>query len=324
MLLYGLGKYKLQFLNLIICSSAFAACGCVCIRKHAQLYTSIVYFVVHRIMATAFNPNSGIHQLSSTCYPPSESDDEDSFVVLNNSLGPDVYTDRALLNTEPISTQTIQASLDSITDILAQHTMQSTSCKGPEQSAIVVDSAKISFQSTEVSPDEIQRKVDNLITENSDLKETLAQNNMTMKKQVETMIQWQTEVQRVHEAHKEKFNEMKKYITILTTENEKLKDIIKKSESASEENSKKAKEVLVKQTDNIRQFELEACKKRIEELEKGLDILSLERKTFSEQLHEKQLELSNAIAAKKLVYFTVCPCFQLTGTDIILKNILII
>ncbi|GJQ66271.1 putative leucine zipper of domain CC2 of NEMO, NF-kappa-B essential modulator [Trypoxylus dichotomus] len=265
----------------------------------------IVWYLIYgfRIMATTFNPNSGIHQLPSSCYPPSESDDEDSFVVLNNSLGPDVYTDRVLLNTEPISTDTIQASLDSIADILAKQSIQSSCSKETEQSAIAVDSAQIGYQSTEISPDEIQRKVDNLIAENLKLKETLAQNNIAMKKQVETITQWQTEVQRVQESHKEKFNDMKTYITILKTENEKLKDIIKTSEGSAEEGHKKAKEVLVKQTDNIRQFELEASQKKVKELEKGLDILSLENKDLTEQISEKEQELSNAIADKKLLLY---------------------
>lgn len=124
-------------------------------------------------MASALNnANSGIHQLPSNCYPPSESDDEDSFVVLNNSLGPDVYTDRILLNTEPISTQTIQASLDSIADILTQHTAQASPICEMQNSA-VIDSTNASYQSTEISADEIQKKVDNLIGENFKLKGTL-------------------------------------------------------------------------------------------------------------------------------------------------------
>lgn len=47
------------------------------------------------------------------------------------------------------------------------------------------------------------------------ISETLAQNNIAMKKQVESITQWQAEVQRVQESHKEKFSDMKKYITIV-------------------------------------------------------------------------------------------------------------
>lgn len=45
--------------------------------------------------------------------------------------------------------------------------------------------------------------------------ETLAQNNIAMKKQVETMTQWQKEVQRVQESHKEKFSDTKQYIAMV-------------------------------------------------------------------------------------------------------------
>lgn len=37
-----------------------------------------------------------------------------------------------------------------------------------------------------------------------------------MKKQVDTIMQWQAEVQRVQESHKEKFSDMKKYITMVS------------------------------------------------------------------------------------------------------------
>lgn len=117
-------------------------------------------------MATAYNTNSGIHQLPSSCYPASESDDEDSFVVLNNSLGPDGHADHTILNTEPISTHTIQASLDSIANILTQQPLQNKE----SGSLTTVDSSHISYQSTDISADEIQNKVDNLIAENSKLK----------------------------------------------------------------------------------------------------------------------------------------------------------
>lgn len=36
-----------------------------------------------------------------------------------------------------------------------------------------------------------------------------------MKKQVETMTQWQKEVQRVQESHKEKFSDTKQYIAMV-------------------------------------------------------------------------------------------------------------
>ncbi|KAI4468406.1 nf-kappa-b essential modulator [Holotrichia oblita] len=254
-------------------------------------------------MATAFNPNSGIHQLPSNCYPPSESDDEDSFVVLNNSLGPDVYTDRVFLNTEPISTDTIQASLDSIADSLTRQTLQASQSSEMENSAVVVDSTLTSYHSTEVSPDEIQKKVDNLITENLKLKETLAQNNIAMKKQVETITQWQAEVQRVQESHKEKFSDMKKYITILKTENEKLRENLKIKENSAEENDKKAKEILTKQSDNIKQFELEAAQKKIKELEKALDIISLEKEDITKKMSTKEIELNNIFEDKKLLIY---------------------
>lgn len=81
--------------------------------------------------------------------------------------------------------------------------------------------------------EEIQAKIEKMVLENLELKgmynfcieilhilythiylikDTIQQNNMAMKKQCETILQWQEDVQRVHDSHKAKFEETKRYI----------------------------------------------------------------------------------------------------------------
>lgn len=44
------------------------------------------------------------------------------------------------------------------------------------------------------------------------ISETLHQNNLAMKKQFNTLVMWQEDVMKVHQSHKEKFEETKKLI----------------------------------------------------------------------------------------------------------------
>lgn len=85
---------------------------------------------------------------------------------------------------------------------------------------------------SDLSVEEIQSKVESIVEENNRLKgrlftkqiiwhlpnynkwilETIVQNNVAMKKQYDTIMQWQEEVQKVHNLHKEKFNKTRQYI----------------------------------------------------------------------------------------------------------------
>lgn len=87
--------------------------------------------------------------------------------------------------------------------------------------------------STEFSSDEVQNKISQIIEENIHLKDTILQNNMSMKSQYERIVAWQEEVQKVHQAHKEKILEakeiiekLKEEISNLTGDADRLKQVI--------------------------------------------------------------------------------------------------
>ncbi|XP_024888606.1 optineurin-like [Temnothorax curvispinosus] len=70
---------------------------------------------------------------------------------------------------------------------------------------------------------EMQRRLTEMLQENVKLKETLRQNNDSMKQQFNTLAMWQEEVTKVHQNHKQKFAETKELINHLKKENAELK-----------------------------------------------------------------------------------------------------
>lgn len=74
-----------------------------------------------------------------------------------------------------------------------------------------------------MSPIEVEESLKKVLEENSMLKETMKQNNMTIKEQFNTITKWQKEVMEVCDNHKQKFMETKELINKLKNENDELK-----------------------------------------------------------------------------------------------------
>lgn len=90
-----------------------------------------------------------------------------------------------------------------------------------------------------LSPPEIENKLSELLQENVRLKETLTQNNISMKQQFNTLATWQEEVTKVHQNHKLKFAETRDLINQLRRENIDLKTKL----AVSDERDSKIKEL---------------------------------------------------------------------------------
>ena len=69
----------------------------------------------------------------------------------------------------------------------------------------------------------MQHRLVEVLQENVKLKETLRQNNVSMKQQFNTLAMWQEEVTKVHLSHKQQFAETKELINHLKKENTELK-----------------------------------------------------------------------------------------------------
>lgn len=70
---------------------------------------------------------------------------------------------------------------------------------------------------------EIHQKLEELLQENTKLKETLRQNNVSMKEKLTKMLLMQETVQKMHTYHKTKFKETTDLINNLKKENLELK-----------------------------------------------------------------------------------------------------
>nr|CAH7714582.1 unnamed protein product [Callosobruchus chinensis] len=131
-----------------------------------------------------------------------------------------------------------------------------------------------------LSSEEVQTKIAQIIEENMKLKDTILQNNISLKSQYDRIVAWQEEVQKVYQAHKDKIYEakaciekLKKDKENLTHELEKQKDVV----SLKNEAIKKLQETLASKesneslnqtsNNNLKEFELEMANKKIKDLE---------------------------------------------------------
>ncbi|KAF5275368.1 hypothetical protein FQA39_LY06825 [Lamprigera yunnana] len=254
-------------------------------------------------MAVFVNPSSPLPPPSSFLRP--ESDDEESFVVLSHSFSPECTGDFKSELVDAIETTTLQDSLVLAASALEQLNSSTPSFpsmpKANHNEMLSIPQPDVSVNSTilhsnELSPDEIQQKVDFLVEENLKLKEILHQNNLAMKKQFDTLVLWQEDVMAVHKSHKEKFAETKNYIEKIKVGKEELKRVIelkeaeiaeitKKLDKISSETVKKNAVLLKSSTENLAAFELECAKKKITGLEEQL---CKEKLRTAEEVQEKQ------------------------------------
>lgn len=112
---------------------------------------------------------------------------------------------------------------------------------------------------------------------------------MTMKKQCETILQWQEDVQKVHSTHKEQFAQTKKFIKELQVENAQLKDALKSTEKQSEEKINKT----VQSSSEF--YQLQAVEMKNQDLELALQRLLQEKQALQEQLNMEKQTMQNKI-----------------------------
>nr|CAI5856759.1 unnamed protein product [Callosobruchus analis] len=131
-----------------------------------------------------------------------------------------------------------------------------------------------------LSSEEVQTKVAQIIEENMKLKDTILQNNISLKSQYDRIVAWQEEVQKVYQAHKDKIYEAKACIEKLKKDKENLvhelekqKDVVSRKDeiikTLQETLASKESNVSLNQTsnNNLKEFELEMANKKIKDLE---------------------------------------------------------
>ncbi|KAG5890912.1 hypothetical protein JTB14_024910 [Gonioctena quinquepunctata] len=302
---------------------------------------------------------------SEPCPLPSLGSDEESFVVLGNSLSPDTEITPSEELFEPIGSNVIEEAKQLIDNELSameklslsqktlledsvkenvttdgissdetvkeQDASFSPKIKSLDESSITLpemphverelqetsNMISIATLSNDLSSEEVQSQISLIIEENIHLKDVLIQNNMSMKSQIERIVAWQEDVQKVHQAHKDKLIEAKEFIERLKKDNiskshelEKMKEIIKSKENETatlkidlQNKEFICHEKLAQSTDNnIKEFELDIANKKVMELEIALKELTLKNANLKEKNSNLTKENLNLIGDKsKLV-----------------------
>ncbi|XP_044745888.1 NF-kappa-B essential modulator-like isoform X2 [Coccinella septempunctata] len=250
-----------------------------------------------------------------------ESEDEESFVVLGQSLMPEVDLSFKNLTIESIKKEPIEEGKQLMKNMELSQLEMSGLSRAPVLAEVnKAQDLAISLPSiaSHLAPTEIQEKIEMLIDENVKLREIIIKNNAAMETQHEKIVAWKEEVHNTHLLHKEKFAEAKKYITnlvqekaYLTGELEKNKEIRKLQETELFRLKEELKQVstqtnsqyvpLVNKEDETQQ-EIENLKRELnevvnkkKEMEEFLKIVYAQKDTLKKEKDEMELFKNNFI-----------------------------
>lgn len=203
---------------------------------------------------------------------PVISNEEESFVVLERYSADD------------------SSQRESLICSLTSQTMSHQNGIGdPASSSILsVNNSEIPLNMTY---EEIQVRLQDLIKENENLKVAVQQHNLASKQQLQTLKMWQDEMLKVHQTHKAEFEETKAYIRKLTLENKELKQTLSekpKIDSEAEELNSKIKTALMAENEDL--------KRKVQSLS---DLLAAaqQREIKLSQRSSKEAELSSLVSS---------------------------
>lgn len=137
--------------------------------------------------------------------------------------------------------------------------------------------------SADLSPEEVHKKLEEVMQHNLHLKELLYQNNLSWKRNYQILLTWQEELSKQQQKNNEKFAENKEFTMKLIAENKELKHYLEELKQGS---------------DHEVQLEAEnsELKKNIAELEQRLATLSAKvERTEVGAPSKKELELSSLV-----------------------------
>ncbi|XP_063540881.1 optineurin isoform X2 [Cydia strobilella] len=156
-----------------------------------------------------------------------ETIEEDSFIILGTSPGTSLdikCNGKGVVSDGPLNKSQIE---DAMKDLSAEASMafKATFKLGdfPSPASLMVASTIIS---EDKSTEELQKRFGEILDENVLLKETLQQNNESMKEQFCLIASCQDDMMKTHSLHKEKFDETRELVEKLRQENKKLKQEI--------------------------------------------------------------------------------------------------
>uniref|UniRef100_A0A6M2DHJ9 Putative polyubiquitin binding domain of nemo n=1 Tax=Xenopsylla cheopis TaxID=163159 RepID=A0A6M2DHJ9_XENCH len=226
--------------------------------------------------------------------------EEESFVILGSSP-PDSMQNMSGQNSITNISLSSPSLVNNPKSILENMTNQKqdlliySNISYPPQNSIsqpLMDSTSIKSMTQE----ELEMQINLLIQENSQMKENLMQNNNELRREFNKIMKYQEEVHKIHQEHKEKFEETRKLVIKLKTENAMLKDNLKETNNHNEWNNEK-KDLLQKvddltsalsklqvQYESIKGHSSEAASSNCE-LEKQIELLNLQKIQSEKQIN---------------------------------------
>ncbi|CAH2232399.1 optineurin isoform X2 [Pararge aegeria] len=151
-----------------------------------------------------------------------ENDDDSFIIILGSSPGPSMAVEKCngLLNGELDKSQIEDAMKDLPIEANMAFKAQFQLGDSPSPASMMVASTLIT---DDRSTEELQKRFGELLDENVVLKETLKQNNDSMKEQFMLIASCQEDMLKTHRLHKEKFDETRELVERLRQENKQLK-----------------------------------------------------------------------------------------------------
>ncbi|XP_053614716.1 NF-kappa-B essential modulator isoform X2 [Plodia interpunctella] len=239
--------------------------------------------------------------------------EDDSFIILGTSPGTSLDLKCDIVNGQPLDKNQIE---DAMKDMSTEANMALKAHfklgDSPSPASLMVASTMIT---DDKSLEELQKRFGELLDENIILKETLKQNNDSLKEQFLLIASCQEDMMNTHKLHKEKFEETKGLVEKLRQENKQLKlDVVRLAESGSSSGVKSGQSSMLefvtspdddtinKLTDQLELVEKQRRQVIVdnekltwqkESLEHIVDVTSKERDELREKLHQTELLLSN-------------------------------
>ncbi|XP_045483113.1 NF-kappa-B essential modulator isoform X2 [Harmonia axyridis] len=208
-----------------------------------------------------------------------DSEDEESFVVLGQSLMPDIDLSFKNLSIGSVEIGPIEEGRKLLNMDLSQ-LGASGIIKGPDitQMSRSQDPA-ISMHSisSTLSPTVIQEKIEMLIDENVKLRDIITKNNEAMEAQHEKILAWKEEVHITHKLHKDKFEQAKNCISSLVHEKEHLISELEKN----------------KEIRRLQEVELFQMKDELKNKIKQLNVEDIQGSTSTSDKEKSLLEIEN-------------------------------
>ncbi|KAL0820133.1 hypothetical protein ABMA28_006069 [Loxostege sticticalis] len=163
-----------------------------------------------------------------------DNNDDDSFIILGTSPGTSLDVKCGSANGDvQLEKSNLEDALKDLSDeanMAYKAHFQLGDCPSP--ASMMVASTIVTDETT---TEELQKRFGELLDENVILKETLKQNNDSMKEQFLLIASCQEDMLRTQVLHKEKFEETKELVERLRSENKKLKaDLIRKVEAEAQ------------------------------------------------------------------------------------------